>query len=125
MIENSDNIYTSLANLYSAKIMYLENQLEQSYIFLDHIISHSDDNEIVNIAKYRKAKILIEEMKYEQAHTLLGNDPDNYQHIELKGDLHYLQNNDDEALRYYNKVLAYTITPNEKKNIIAKINFIK
>ena len=125
MIENSDNIYTSLANLYSAKIMYLENQLEQSYIFLDHIISHSDDNEIVNIAKYRKAKILIEEMKYEQAHTLLGKDPDNYQHIELKGDLHYLQNNNDEALRYYNKVLAYTITPNEKKNIIAKINFIK
>ena len=50
MIENSDNIYTSLANLYSAKIMYLENQLEQSYLFLDHIISHSDDNEIVNIA---------------------------------------------------------------------------
>ena len=42
--------------------------------------------------------ILIEEMKYEQAHTLLGSDPDNYQHIELKGDLHYLQNNDDEAL---------------------------
>ena len=125
MVENSDNIYTSLANLYSAKIMYLENKLDQSYLFLDHIIFHSDDNEIVNIAKYRKAKILIEEMKYEQAHTLLGNDPDNYQHIELKGDLHYLQNNDDEALRYYNKVLAYTITPNEKKNIIAKINFIK
>ena len=125
MLENSDNIYTSLANLYSAKIMYLENQLDQSYLFLDHIIFHADDNEIINIAKYRKAKILIEEMKYEQAHTLLGNDPDNYQHIELKGDLYYLQNNDDEALRYYNKVLAYTITPNEKKNLLAKINFIK
>ena len=125
MIENSDNIYTSLANLYSAKIMYLENDLDQSYLFLDHIISYSDDSEIVNIAKYRKAKILIEEMKYDQAHTLLGNDPENYQLIELKGDLYYLQNNDDEALRYYNKVLAYTITPNEKKNILSKINFIK
>ena len=125
MLENSDNIYTSLANLYSAKIMYLENKLDQSYLFLDHIILNSDDIEIINLAKYRKAKILIEEMKYEEAHTLLGNDPDNYQHIELKGDLYYLQNNDDEALRYYNKVLAYTITPNEKKNILAKINFIK
>ena len=125
MLDNSDNIYTALANLYSAKIMYLENKLDQSYLFLDHIILNSDDNEIVNIAKYRKAKILIEEMKYGQADALLGNDPDNYQHIELKGDIHYLQNNDDEALRYYNKVLAYTITPNEKKNIIAKINFIK
>ena len=125
MLDNSENIYTSLANLYSAKIMYLENKFDQSYLFLDHIILNSDDNEIVNIAKYRKAKILIEEMKYDQAHNLLGNDPDNYQHIELKGDLYYLQNNDDEALRYYNKVLAYTITPNEKKNILAKINFIK
>ena len=125
MLENSDNIYTSLANLYSAKIMYLENKLDQSHLFLDHLIINSDDNEIVNIAKYRKAKILIEEMKYEQAHTLLGDDPNNYQHIELKGDLYYLQNEDDEALRYYNKVLAYTITPNEKKNILSKINFIK
>ena len=49
MMENSDNIYTSLANLYSAKIMYLENQLDQSYLFLDHIIFHADDNEIINI----------------------------------------------------------------------------
>ena len=62
MMKNSDNIYTSLANLYSAKIMYLENQLDQSYLFLDHIISHSDDSEIVNIAKFRKAKILIENL---------------------------------------------------------------
>ena len=125
MLDNSDNIYTFLANLYSAKIMYLEDKFDQSYLFLDHIILNSDDNQIVNIAKYRKAKILIEEMEYDQAHTLLGNDPDNYQLIELKGDLYYLQNNDDEALRYYNMVLAYTITPNEKKNILAKINFIK
>ena len=125
MLNNPDNIYTSLANLYSAKIMYLENKLDQSYLFLDHIILNLDDKEIVNIAKYRKAKILIEEMKYKQAHTLLGEDPDNYQHIELKGDLHYLQNNSDEALRYYNRALAYNITPNEKKNILSKINFIK
>lgn len=125
MVVNPDNIYTSLANLYSAKIMYLENNIAQSYVFLDHVISNSSDNEILNIAKYRKAKILIEEMKYNQANELLGDDPDNYQHIELKGDIYYLQNNDDEAVRYYNKVLAYSITPNEKKNIIAKINLIK
>ena len=63
MLDNSDNIYTYLANLYSAKIMYLENKFDKSYLFLDHIILNSDDNQIVNIAKYRKAKILIEEMK--------------------------------------------------------------
>ena len=125
MNAHSDNVYTSLANLYSAKIMYLDNNIEQSYIFLDHIISNAHDDDLVDIAKYRKAKILIEEMKYNQANKLLGDDPNNYQHIELKGDIYYLQNNDDEAVRYYNKVLAYSITPNEKKNIIAKINLIK
>lgn len=123
--KHPDNIYTSLANLYSAKIMYLDNNIDQSHIFLDNIISNTNDDELVDIAKYRKAKILIEEMKYNQANELLGDDPDNYQHIELKGDIHYLQNNDVEAVRYYNKVLAYSITPNEKKNIIAKINLIK
>ena len=115
MNKNSDNIYTSLANLYSAKIMYLDNNIDQSYIFLDHIISNSSDNEILNIAKYRKAKILIEEMKYNQANELLGDDPDNYQHIELKGDIYYLQNNDDEAVRYYNKVLAIVLLQMRKK----------
>ena len=125
MNKHSDNVYTSLANLYSAKIMYLDNNIDQSHVFLDHVISHTNDDELVDIAKYRKAKILIEEMKYKQASELLGDDPDNYQHIELIGDIYYLQNNDDEAVRYYNKVLAYSITPNEKKNIIAKINLIK
>ena len=125
MNKNSDNVYTSLANLYSAKIMYLDNNIDQSHIFLDHIINNTNDNGLIDIAKYRKAKILIEEMKYNQANELLGDDPDNYQHVELKGDIYYLQNNDDEAVRYYNKVLAYSITPNEKKNIIAKINLIK
>tara|TARA_Y100001936_G_scaffold117320_1_gene114806 strand:+ start:3784 stop:4377 length:594 start_codon:yes stop_codon:yes gene_type:complete len=125
MNNNSNNVYTSLANLYSAKIMYLDNNIDQSYVFLDHIISNTSDNGLIDIAKYRKAKILIEEMKYSQANELLGDDPDNYQHIELKGDIYYLQNNDEEAVRYYNKVLAYSITPNEKKNIIAKINLIK
>ena len=125
MNKNSDNVYTSLANLYSAKIMYLDNNIDQSHIFLDHIITKTSDNGLIDIAKYRKAKILIEEMKYNQANELLGDDPDNYQHIELKGDINYLQNNDDEAVRYYNKVLAFSITPNEKKNIIAKINLIK
>ena len=107
MNNNADNIYTSLANLYSAKIMYLDNNYDQSYIFLNHIISNSADLEIVDIAKYRKAKILIEEMEYDQANRLLGENPDNYQHIELKGDINYLQNNNEEAIRYYKKILTF------------------
>jgi len=125
MQENSDNIYTSLANLYSAKIMYDDNNIEESYVFLNHVIANSPDKEIADLAKYRKVKLLIEEKKYDIAYTLIGEDPDNYQHIELKGDIYYLQNKRNDAIREYNKVLTYSITPNERKNIKAKINFMK
>ncbi len=125
MSNNADNIYTSLANLYSAKIMYLDNKFQESYTFLDHIIKYSDDIEIIDIAKYRKAKILIEEMNLSEAHSILGDEPNNYQHIELKGDIYYLEKNINEAVNYYNKALLYSLTPNERKNIKAKINLIK
>ena len=112
-------------NLYSAKIMYLDNKFQESYTFLDHIIKYSDDIEIIDIAKYRKAKILIEEMNLSEAHSILGDEPNNYQHIELKGDIYYLEKNINEAVNYYNKALLYSLTPNERKNIKAKINLIK
>ena len=124
MTKNADNIYTSLASLYSAKIMYSNDELEKSHLFLDHIIKHSNDTEIIDLAIYRKAKILIEEMNLSEAHAILGSEPENYQHIELKGDIYYLERNTDSALIHYNKALLYTLTPNERKNINAKINFI-
>ena len=98
---------------------------KRQYVFLDHIIKYSSDNEIQNLAKYRKAKLLIEEERYEEAHLLIGEEPDNYQHIELKGDLYLIQNEYLKAINHYNNVLTYSITPNERKNIIAKINLIK
>ena len=125
MSNNADNIYTSLANLYSAKIMYLDNKFQESYTFLDHIIKYSDDIEIIDIAKYRKAKILIEEMNLSEAHSILGDEPNNYQHIELKEIFITLKKNINEAVNYYNKALLYSLTPNERKNIKAKINLIK
>ena len=72
MTKNADNIYTSLASLYSAKIMYLNDELEKSHLFLDHIIKHSNDTEIIDLLIYRKAKILIEEMNLSEAHAILG-----------------------------------------------------
>ena len=44
MADNPENIYTALANLYSAKAMYSTNKLEEAHIFLDHIISNTSDN---------------------------------------------------------------------------------
>ena len=124
MTDNPENIYTALANLYSAKAMYSDNKLDEAYIFLDHIISNTSDSDIVNLAKYRKAKILIEQSDYSTALNVLTS-LDNYQHIELRGDIYLLQNNKNEALNHYNQVLAFEITPNERKNILAKINLVK
>ena len=123
--KNPENIYTNLASLYSAKEMYKQNNFEEAYVFLEHIIKYSSDKEIQSLAKYRKAKLLFEEERYEEAHLLLGEEPDNYQHIELKGDLYLIQDEYLKAINYYNDVLTYSITPNERKNIIAKINLIK
>ena len=123
--QNPENIYTALASLYSAKEMYKQNNLVEAYIFLEHIIKYSSDKEIKSLAKYRKAKLLIEEERYEEAHLLIGEEPDNYQHIELKGDLYLIQDQYLKAINHYNDILTYSITPNERKNIIAKINLIK
>ena len=125
IIRNPKNIYTSLANLYSAKEMYAKSNYEDAYIFLDHIIKYSPDEEIQSLAKYRKAKLLIEQEVYNDAHLLLGDKPVNYQHSELKGDLYLIQKKYLEAIKHYNEALTYSITPNERKNIIAKINLIK
>ena len=124
MTDNPENIYTALANLYSAKAMYSDNKIDEAYIFLDHIISNTPDSDIVNLAKYRKAKLLIEQNEYSTALNVLTS-LDNYQHIELRGDIYLLQNNKNEAINHYNQVLAFEITPNERKNILAKINLVK
>ena len=124
MTDNPENIYTALANLYSAKAMYSDNKIDEAYIFLDHIISNTLDSDIVNLAKYRKAKLLIEQNEYSAALNVLTS-LDNYQHIELRGDIYLLQNNKNEALNHYNQVLAFEITPNVRKNILAKINLVK
>jgi len=123
-INNPKNIYTNLSNLYSARIMYDLNKLNDAYIYLDHIIDTSTDSEIKDLAIYRKAKILIDEGKYEEAHLILQNS-ESYQHIELKGDLYLIQKDYVSAMKNYKDVLTFSITPNERKNIISKINLIK
>tara|TARA_B100000927_G_C16422242_1_gene451864 strand:- start:597 stop:1187 length:591 start_codon:yes stop_codon:yes gene_type:complete len=124
IINHPNNIYTNLSNLYSAKIMYEQNQFNDAYVYLDHIIKESEDDDIRNIAIYRKSKILIDDGKYKEAHTILDSSK-NYQHIELKGDLYVLEGDYVSAINNYKDVLTFSITPNERKNIISKINLIK
>ena len=82
--------------------------------------------EIIDIAIYRKAKLLIEENKLDEAHNVSWEVmPDNYQHNELKGDIFYLENNFEDAFIHYNKVLTCdTLLQMNEKILIAKINFI-
>ena len=124
IINNPKNIYTNLSNLYAAKIMYEMNKYDNAYVHLNHIISTSSDNDIKNIAIYRKSKILIEEGKYKDVVSMLENSK-NYQHVELLGDLFVLQGDYVSAIKNYKDVLTFSITPNERKNIISKINLIK
>ncbi len=124
IINYPKNIYTNLSNLYSAKIMYELNKYEDAYFYLDHIINTSTDTELTSLAKYRKSKILIDEGRYDDAHSVLNNSQ-SYQHIELKGDLFVLQGDYINAVNSYKDVLTFSITPNERKNIISKINLIK
>ena len=123
-IDYPKNIYTNLSNLYSAKIMYEQNKFDDAYIYLGHIIKNSDDIDIKNLAVYRKSKILMDEGKYDDAHSIL-NKSKTYQHIELKGDLFVLQGDYVSAINNYKDVLTFSLTPNERKNIISKINLIK
>ena len=125
IIQNPDNIYTMFASLYSAKAMYIKNNYKEAHTYLYHIISNLPDDDIIMLAKYRKATIFIDQNKYNEAHDILGNNPKNYQHAELKGDLNIIQKNYSEAIKFYNIVLTSNITPNERKNIIKKINLIK
>jgi len=123
-IDYPKNIYTNLSNLYSAKIMYDLNKLSDAHVYLNHIINTSSDNHIKNLAIYRKSKILIDEGKYEDALLILNNS-DSYQNIELKGDLYVVTGDYVSAINNYKDVLTFSITPNERKNIISKINLIK
>ena len=124
IIDYPKNIYTNLSNLYAAKIMYELNKYSDAYTYLDHVINTSVDDDIRDLAIYRKSKILIDEGKYEEALSMLDNSQ-NYQHIELKGDLFVLKEDYVSAINNYKDVLTFSITPNERKNVVSKINLIK
>jgi len=101
----------------------------QKYIFDTR--KELGDNSRINfpypkiLKKLKKGnKILIDDGKYKEAHSILDNS-ENYQHIELKGDLYVLEGDYVSAIKNYKDVLTFSITPNERKNLIAKINLIK
>lgn len=121
------NIYTSLANLYSAKIYHDKKQYDKALTSLNSIVENSQSNEILNIAKLRSARILIYLKRYDEAKAIIIS-IDNYitQVIpaELLGDVEYYSNNLKEAKKIYQLSLKNEMTPNKRKIIENKINSI-
>ena len=122
-----NNIYTSLANLYSAKIYHDKKQYDKALTSLNYIVENSQSNEILNIAKLRSARILIYLKRYDEAKAIIIS-IDNYitQVIpaELLGDVEYYSNNLKEAKKIYQLSLKNEMTPNKRKIIENKINSI-
>ncbi len=126
-LTNPSNIYTSLINLYSAKIHHDNKDYDKALSALDIIIKNSDSLEISDIAKLRSARILIFLKKDDDAKNLILS-IDNYTNkaipTELLGDIEYYNSNLDEAKKYYSLSLKNDLTPNKRKIIENKINSI-
>tara|TARA_B100001559_G_C16243783_1_gene503664 strand:+ start:80 stop:697 length:618 start_codon:yes stop_codon:yes gene_type:complete len=121
------NIYTSLANLYSARIYHDKKQYDKALTSLNYVVQNSQSDEILNIAKLRSARILIYLKRYDEAKAIIIS-IDNYitQVIptELLGDVEYYSNNLKEAKKIYQLSLKNEMTPNKRKIIENKINSI-
>jgi predicted negative regulator of RcsB-dependent stress response len=68
IIQNPKNIYTSLANLYSAKEMYAKSNYKEAYSFLDHIIMYSPDAEYKVLRNIERQSYLLSK-KFIMTHT--------------------------------------------------------
>ena len=124
---SSANIYTSLINLYSAKIYHDNKDYEKALNSLNIIITNSDSQEILDIAQLRSARILIYLKRFDQAKSSILS-IENYLEkaisTELLGDIEYYNNNFIEAKNYYSQSLENDMTPNKRKIIENKINSI-
>lgn len=122
-----ENIYTSLVQLYAAKIYHDKKQYEKALSSLNHVILYSKSDEILNIAKLRSARILIYLKRYDEAKDKIIS-IENYTSqvipTELLGDVEYYSNNLKEAKKIYQLSLDNEMTPNKRKIIENKINSI-
>ena len=101
------NIYTSMINLYVAKIYHNEEKYTESS-FLNFIIKNSSSKEMQMIANTRYTRILILQEKYNEAEkfiTSAENFNDNALLIEMLGDISYVKSDIDKAKKYYESCL--------------------
>ena len=121
------NIYTTMTNLYAAKIHYMNGNSEESKNKLYQIINNQTDTDLKSIATIRLARILISEKKYNDAEVIIkdyGNSVNNLLSIELLGDISMANNELDKAKTYYTNLLSKDLPPNKIKIIKNKLSLI-
>jgi len=122
------NIYTSMVNLYAAKIYHDEGKYTKSLETLDFIIKNSDSKEMKMVANIRYSRILILQEKYDEAETFIMSAMDfnrNALLVEMLGDISYVRSDISNAKTYYESCLKLEITPNNRKIIENKLNSMK
>jgi len=125
---NPSNIYTSMINLYVAKIYHNEGKYIESLEALNFIIKNSSSEEMQMIANVRYSRILILQKKYNEAEKFITsavNFNDNALLVEMLGDISYVKSDIDKAKIYYESCLRLEITPNNRKIIENKLNSIQ
>ena len=102
-LTNPSNMYTSLINLYSAKIHHDNKDYDKALTSLNTIIENSSAQEILDIAKLRSARIFIFLQTDDDAKELILSIDDYISKAiptELLGDIEYYNNTLDEAIKY-------------------------
>ena len=127
-ISNPSNIYTSMINLYVAKIYHNEEKYTEALEALGFIIKNSSSKEIEMIASVRYSRILILQEKYNEAEKFIKSVLDfnnNALLVEMLGDISYIGSDVKKAKQYYETCLMLEITPNNRKIIENKLNSIQ
>ena len=121
------NTYTTMSNLYAAKIHYINGDIKESKNKLRQIIDNQNDKDLKSIATIRLARLLISEGKYNDAEIVIKkhvNHDTNLLSIELLGDISLAKNQLLQAKSYYMKLLNEDLPPNKVKIIKNKLSLI-
>ena len=108
--------YLSSTGLVLAKTLYDAGEKEKAIAVLDEVITSNNQNVLVFIAKERKARILIDLGKADDALKELSGEVSNeFQSIyeELRGDAYYSKGDVDSARNSYEKALLLNDSNNK------------
>ncbi len=104
----ADSTYTQQANLLMAKHFLTQGKAKTALTYLLPLINSTNEF-IAQNAKFRAANIYLEINDIDTALSVLGEDDNEslsafYHHI--KGDIHFAQNNINDAKKHYNLALS-------------------